>query len=198
MNKHTFVVIGRSGSGKGTQVELLKKYVEEKDPEGDIFQLYTGDKVREFIKGDGYSNKIARALNENGELQPGFLAVHLWSEQFIDHLTGNEHLFIDGSPRTYMESLALDSAFKFYKRERPFVINVDVSKEECVERLMARGRADDNREAIEERVGWFDTEVVPAIDFFVSNEQYHYIDVNGEQEVEKVFEEIVAGIEPHL
>ena len=194
MNKHTFVVIGRSGSGKGTQVDLLKEYIKEQDPEGDIFHLYTGNKIRAFIKDKGYSQNISSELNEAGELQPPFLAIHLWSEEFIENLTGNEHIFIDGSPRTVAESLALDSAFDFYKREKPFVINVDVSKEECIDRLMARGRSDDNREAIEERVGWFDTMVVPAIGFFENNDKYHYIHIDGEQSPEEVHRSIIEKL----
>lgn len=194
MRPQTFIVIGRSGSGKGTQVELLQKYMRENDPDGDHFHLYTGNEFRAFIQGEGYSSERSRELMDEGGLQPAFLAVLMWSQKFIKEYSGQKHIFIDGSPRTYPESLTLHSAFEFYKREKPTVIHVKVSKEEAVERLMSRGRDDDNREAIEKRVSWFDTTVLPAIEYYIGREDYHYVEVDGEQSIEGVHESIIEQI----
>jgi len=195
---HTFIIIGRSGSGKGTQVDLLKEYMHTNAPEARQFHLYTGDEFRAFIKGDGYSSTLARAIAEEGGLQPSFLAIHMWSKKLTAEFNGEEQLFIDGSPRTYTESLALDSAFEFYGRTKRFVIVIDVSKEEATERLLSRGRTDDTREAVEERVSWFDTTVVPALTYFKDNNDYHCFTIDGEQSIEGVHEDIVAAVESHL
>ncbi|MCR4310962.1 MAG: nucleoside monophosphate kinase, partial [Candidatus Taylorbacteria bacterium] len=95
----TFIFTGPSGCGKGTQVELLKKYLEEKSPEIPQFHSYTGDGFRAFMKGTTLASKRAKEIQEAGELQPEFLAVWLWAGNLINNVTGAEHLFIDGSPR---------------------------------------------------------------------------------------------------
>ena len=59
MSPQTFIFIGRSGCGKGTQAELLQKRVKEKDQSSEIFYLETGAYFREFLRGEKYSNKLS-------------------------------------------------------------------------------------------------------------------------------------------
>ncbi len=193
--------MGRSGCGKGTQSKLLRDVVLAKD-EGKrkVVYLETGERFREFIKMKGFSSALAAEVNKTGMPQPAFLAVWNWAHLLVEQMTGEEHLFIDGTPRSYQEALVFDSAVNFYKRENPTVIYIDVSKDWSRERLVSRakteGRLDDqNAERIEKRLSWFDTEVIPAVDFFRVNERYTYIHVNGEQPIEKVHADIIAELE---
>ena len=117
LNKDTYIVIGASGSGKGTQVSLLKEYISKKDPSTPIFYVQTGAHFREFIKSDTYAAEIARKVQEKGGLLPSFLAMWIWSDLFVKNLTGNEHLILDGAPRTLTEAHHLDHAMKFFKRD---------------------------------------------------------------------------------
>jgi adenylate kinase family enzyme len=126
---HTCIFIGPAGSGKGTQVDLLCKKLAEADAQTPIFHLQTGQYFRSFIQGDTYAAHVARAANAAGERQPDFLAMWIWSDVFVKNLTGREHLIIDGSPRKLEEAGILDSAMKFYKRERPVVISIEVGPE---------------------------------------------------------------------
>src|SRR3989338_8461836 len=135
MKKETFVFIGASGCGKGTQVELLKQELTKRDPKTPIFYLQTGQHFREFVKSESRAAAIAREAQERGELLPGFLAMWLWSDIFIKNLTGNEHLVIDGSPRTVDEAEHLDVALKFFKRGVPTVIFINVSPEWSMARM---------------------------------------------------------------
>ncbi len=191
MNLKTFIIIGRSGCGKGTQAMILEKFLKNEDPGRTIFHLETGARFREFIKGNGYTNKLARQVSETGGRQPDFLAVWNWAHLMLDQLTGNEHMIIDGTPRSYEEALVLDTAMTFYGRLRPVVIYLDVSREWSKARLKSRavkeGRADDQSEAeIEKRLGWFETEVMRAIKFFEQSNGYRFIHINGEQTIEEV------------
>ena len=44
MNKpQTFIFVGRSGSGKGTQIELLQKYIKEQMPEIGSYLFVMGE-----------------------------------------------------------------------------------------------------------------------------------------------------------
>ncbi len=193
--KHTFIFAGRSGCGKGTQRKLLNEYIVKKFPNENIFNYYSGDGFREFIdKKDNYSSTISDEIMKRGELQPNFLAVWLWAGAFVKNIKGDEHIFIDGSPRTLVEAQSLDSAMKFYKREKPYFIVIDVSKEESHKRLLARKREDDTEEAIKKRVNWYDTMVLPAVNFYRNNPDYHFIEVNGQQPIEDVHKEIISKI----
>lgn len=201
MAPKTFIFIGRSGCGKGTQV----KFVQEKlaagpaDEQYPIMYLETGARFREFIKLNGYTNKIAAQIAEKGLRQPDFLAVWNWSHVLIEEMTGKEHLVVDGMPRSYEEALVFDSAISFYNRQKPIVIYIDVSREWSRDRLKARavseGREDDvHSEIIERRLNWFDTDVYPAVKYFEAHPGYQFVHVNGEQPVEKVTQEIFEKI----
>ena len=194
MTPQTFIFAGPSGSGKGTQVELLKAYLQKKTPEIPQFHSYTGDGFRTFMEGTSYASHLAKKIQEAGELQPEFLAVWLWSTNLINNLKGGEHLFIDGSPRKLAEAMVLDTAMQFYKRERPHVIVVDISNTEAKRRLLARARHDDSEEAIAKRLGWYNEQVVPAVNYFKNRPDYHFVEINGEQKPEKVHENILKAL----
>ncbi len=196
MAQRTFIFIGRSGCGKGTQAALLMHELEQRDPEKrPIFYLETGAKFREFIKGDKYSNKLASKILQLGDRQPDFLAVWNWSTMLVNEMDTEKHLIVDGMPRSYQEALVFDSAINFYNLSRPVVIYINVSKEHSRERLTLRGRADDILpEVIEKRLSWFDTEVNPAIEYFKHHSGYLFVEVNGEQSIDKVFADIVARL----
>ncbi len=194
MAPQTFIFLGRSGCGKGTQAELLKKHLAEKSPATSCFHLEVGAKFREFIATDSYTSALSKSVNTAGGLQPEFLAVWAWAELFIEHMKGGEHVIIDGTPRKLHEAQVLDKALQFYGRKDVFIIFLDVSREWSHTRLMARHRGDDTSADIEARLNWYDTDVVPAVDFFRSNKNYRFLQISGEQAVEKVQADILAGI----
>lgn len=195
MNPQTFVFIGRSGCGKGTQAQLLQQKLREKTPETPIFYLETGERFRDYIKSDTYSSNISKQIAEAGGIQPEFLAVWNWASLFVEKMKGDEHLVLDGTPRKLNEAAVLDSAMKFYKREKPFVVFLDVSKEFSMARFKDRGRSDDKSlQAIEERMRWYEEDVVPAIRYFWQNEDYTLLHVNGEQTIEQVHADIMSQI----
>ncbi len=191
----TFIFIGRSGCGKGTQVELLKKYLEEKDSGCPVVQIETGGRFRSFIDGGSYAGNLSKEIMEKGGLQPEFLAVLMWSEEMIGKMKGNEHLLIDGAPRRLREAMVLDTALRFFKKERPIVVYLNVSNEWSKERLRGRGRKDDiSEEEVKKRLTWFDAEVKPAIDWFRGEPTYKVVDINGEQTIEEVHKDIILAI----
>lgn len=196
MNPKTFIFVGRSGCGKGTQAELLMEYVKEHDSsKREIFYLETGKKFREFIEQDNFTSKLSRVVYNSGRLQPSFLAAHIWSHILINDFKGDEHLFIDGTPRTEGEAVVLDSAFRFYERELPAVIFLNVGHVWSKQRLMGRGRFDDKNEAdVDKRLSWFDTDVMPAIVHMKESRLYDFYEINGEQSVEAVQAEIMQKL----
>lgn len=193
MTPQTFIFIGRSGCGKGTQAELLMQKLKEKDSENEIFYLETGQKFRDFTSGTGYTSELSRNIQSKGGLQPSFLAVWIWSSIFVEKINKNQHLFIDGTPRKFNEALILVEALKFYSR-KPYVVYIDVSRKWAEERLSSRHREDDLELMVKSRLNWFDTDVVPVIEYFKSNTDVVFLNINGEQTIEGVHSELVSKL----
>jgi len=191
MSAKTFIFIGRSGCGKGTQAALLETYVKEQDIKTHIVHLETGALFREFFKGASYSHKLAHDIYKVGGLQPEFLTVHLWSNFFVKYMKDKVHLIIDGTPRKLHEAHILDTALKFYGRPKPYVVYINVSREWAEKRLEARHREDDTKKDIKSRLDWFDTDVIPALDFYRASDDYVFLDIDGEQDIEKVHDEVL-------
>jgi adenylate kinase len=191
MNLHTFIFIGRSGCGKGTQAKLLDEQLKKIDPGTPIYHLETGARFRAFVAEDSYTSALAKKMMLEGKRQPDFLAVWMWSHHFVEDFTGKEHLVIDGTPRSLNEAKILDGGMKFYDRAKPFIVHLNVSREWSEKHLMARGRGDDDREGIKHRLDWYEADVQPAVEYYRNNPDYVFLDISGEQPVEAVHTELI-------
>lgn len=194
MSPQTFVFIGRSGCGKGTQAKLLQEYLTEKYSDFPIFYLETGQGFRDFIKKDNYTSKLSEKMYKMVSPQPTFLTIWMWSHLIVENMTGKEHLVIDGTPRAYSEALVLNSAMEFYGRKYS-VIYVNVSRKWAEDRLTSRGRADDVKdEDIKKRLDWFDTDISPAVDYFRYNPECNFVDINGERSIPEIHTELITRL----
>ncbi len=73
------------------------------------------------------------------------------------------------------------------------VINLVVSEEILVERLLARGRADDNEETIRHRLQVHHQETEPLIEFYQKREQL--VSVEGDRQVDDVTKALKEAID---
>ncbi len=195
MTPQTFIFFGPSGSGKGTQARLLQEEIMKKDPSGRVIYVETGERFREFVKNSNtLTANLTKNVIESGGLMPEFMPIWIWAGFLVENLTGNEHLILDGLSRRLPEASILDSAIKFYNRENPKVISIEVSDEETKRRLLSRGRVDDDEEGIRKRIDWYKNNVVPAINYFKENKDYDFISINGEQSIEDVHKEIMEKL----
>lgn len=193
MNKQTILFFGSQGSGKGTQANLLKKYLEEHDPETQVFLFDTGAALRELMAEEGYTAELMRDSVNRGELQPTFLPSYTWANALTRNFSGTEHLLIDGSPRTLLEAELMDTAFLFYKID-PMVIFLEVSEDVARERLLSRGRADDTEESINERLSWYKKEVTPVVEYYKNSDHARFVSIDAEQEIKEIQEDIINAL----
>lgn len=199
MQPQTFLFFGRSGCGKGTQAKLLTEYLNKLNPTHKVVYIETGAKLREFSQQVGLSAELTAKVMAEGGLLPSFIPIWIWTNFFVRYFSGDEHLVLDGLSRRQYEAPILGDALKFYGRKKPFVVVINVSREWSKERLLNRGRADDNKLDIDARLAWYDTNVMPTIDYFRQNNDYYtMLDINGEQPIEKVHADLVARIEEVL
>jgi adenylate kinase family enzyme len=122
---------------------------------------------------------------------PEFMPIWIWTEYLVRHVSGEEHLILDGVSRRLPEAPILDSAIKFFQRKDPVVISIELSDEKSRERLKGRGRYDDNNLDIDRRISWYHENTKPAIEFFKNNPAYKFLGINGEQSIEDVHHEIL-------
>ena len=193
MDKQFFIIIGRSGAGKGVQAKLLQSYLESQGCKK-VIHTTTGGGFREFITQDNYVASLARDCNEKGTLQPEFLAVWNWVNIFINSLSADDSVILDGAPRKSFEVKVLHSAITFFGFTKPIVIHLDVSEGTARAHMVERSRADDEAEGISMRLGWFETEVLPALDLYINDPRYRVLHVNGNQTIEEVHQELVEKL----
>jgi len=192
MNSRAILFFGRSGCGKGTQAKLLADFLKSQGRE--VIYTETGGKFREFLSTDNYSGKIVGDILKEGKLVPVFLPIWIWTDIFVKNFTGKQDLVLDGLCRRLEESVALDSAFDFYKIEKPNIILMNVSKEWSYARMMERKRTDDTPEKIQNRLDWYEKDVTPSIDYFRDKAGYNFIEINGEQTIENVHKDIIKAL----
>jgi adenylate kinase family enzyme len=131
------LLLGESGSGKGTLVKNIKKFWLP-----NLTSASMGDIFRDRAKIDP---EIKR-LTEQGELVDDETACKVFGDFAQDHKPG----LMDGFPRNRMQTLKL---IKFIKEKhwRVLVIDISCNVEVILERLLARRRADDELHIVYKR-----------------------------------------------
>jgi adenylate kinase len=194
MKQTAIILIGRSGCGKGTQAKLLVEHIKKSDSNRGVMYVQNGAEFRDFIKGDSATAKLSAAAYATGVLQPEFLAVHMWTRALVRDYHGTEHMVLDGMPRKFHEAGVLESAFDFFGISKLIIVHLNVSAAWSTERLLARGRTDDTHGDVESRMKWYESDVVPAIEYYRKNPKYQFVEVNGEQPVADVFTEMLQKV----
>jgi len=193
MQPQTFIFFGKSGSGKGTQAELLKNELEKKGRK--VIYIETGQLLRNFVaSGSGYLHDQTRDIIDNGKLMPVFFPVYLWARVLVESFTGIEDVIFDGVSRRMEEAPIIDSALDFLNISKRTVVHINVSDQWVTNLLTARGRADDSLQGITKRLSWYQSNVVPILDYFKVNRKYQFFEINGEQTIREVHTEILAKI----
>lgn len=186
----TIVVVGRSGSGKGTQARLLVKKL------GTARRIETGKLLRAILKRDNPTIERARKFMREGRLFPHWFAVYMWLKEFIDkgRLQGN--IVFDGSPRTVFEAEMMDEVMAWHERPQPLCVYVDVREQEATRRMRERGRLDDTPAAIKNRMEYFPKFVMPVIRYYKTRGRL--ISVDGNKSVPEVWREIDKKLSERL
>src|ERR1044072_6492461 len=100
MDVRTFLMMGRPGSGKGTQAKLLAKKLG-----GDIYSL--GNRLREMAKGQGYAAQKVKKLSDEGDLLPEWFSSQM-SVDLLLELSREDPIFFEGACRRLEEAEAFD------------------------------------------------------------------------------------------
>jgi len=195
METQTIIFIGPQGSGKGTQIEELIKNIKEIGTDKQIVDIQTGRRFRALAaKGEGFTERHVSKTLDSGILQPLFLSAVLWGDAMREKLDAESHLLIDGFPRTVPEAVVLESALKFYRRDKITIVNLETSEEVVKCRMVDRARPDDTEESIEERLRWYREETLPVVEYYRERENATVVDVDGTLTIPEVQQQIIDAL----
>ncbi|RBP44900.1 adenylate kinase [Garciella nitratireducens] len=205
------VLLGPPGAGKGTQAEKIVSQFT-------IPHISTGDILRKNLKESTPLGLKAKEYMDKGLLVPDALVVEIIKDRLAqeDCVRG---FLLDGFPRTVTQAKDLDNVLKEMKISLDAVLNIIVDASLLIDRITGRRickncgatyhitfnppktkgkcdicngelyqREDDKKETVKKRLEVYTKETQPLIDYY---QQKNLLEtINGQQSIDKVFEEI--------
>ncbi len=170
------VILGRQGSGKGTQAARL---VEAYRP----IHVSTGDMLRAAVAAGTELGLQARALMDAGDLVGDDLINGIVSERLAQPDVAENGFLLDGYPRTPDQAAAMEVFLAEAGTHLDAAVNLDVPVDEVTARMLARGRADDTEEAIRRRLALYESETAPLLAWFADRGLLDVVDGLGDVDV---------------
>ena len=183
------VILGRQGSGKGTQAARL---VEAYSP----IHVSTGDMLRTAVAAGTELGREAGALMDAGDLVGDDLINGIVAERLAQSDVVEHGFLLDGYPRTPDQAAAMEGFLSEAGKTLDGAVNLDVPVDEVTARMMARGRADDTEEAIRRRLDLYESETAPLLAWFADHGLLDVVDGMGDEDV--VFGRLSAAIDARL
>jgi adenylate kinase len=178
------VIFGRQGAGKGTQCEYLV------DHYGAV-HVSTGDMLRDAVAEGTEFGRKAKEYMDAGNLLPDDIIVGVVEERLSRSDVADRGFILDGFPRTVGQAKALWDVLGEDGIE--LAVDLDVPLDVVKERMLGRGRDDDNAEAIARRLELYEEQTVPAIDWF--DDHGVLVRVDGQGTPDEVAERLIAAID---
>ena len=170
------VILGRQGSGKGTQAARL---VEAYRP----IHVSTGDMLRVAVAAGTELGLQARALMNAGDLVGDDLINGIVAERLAQPDVVENGFLLDGYPRTPDQAAAMEVFLAEAGTHLDAAVNLDVPVDEVTARMLARGRADDTEEAIRRRLALYESETAPLLVWFADRGLLDVVDGLGDVDV---------------
>ncbi|WP_018023318.1 adenylate kinase [Corynebacterium ulceribovis] len=176
------VLVGPPGAGKGTQAAILSEKL-------GVPHISTGDLFRANI-GEGTPLGIeAKSYIDAGNLVPDDVTVRMVESRLAED-DAKPGFLLDGFPRTTAQADELARILADLGVELDAVVQFDVSEDVVVERMLARGRADDNEEVIRNRMQVYAKETAPLLDYYSDK----IVKIAAEGTVEDINERTMAAL----
>ena len=196
------VILGRPGSGKDTQAELLaKKFGLVHIISSKLIKktLVTGkNKIK--IKNKIYDVEEQRRRQHNGKLVAFSFVASIVSDEITKLALKKHGIIMSGSLRSLTElKTELLILHKLY-RDKVFIFHVQISPKEVYIRNLKRRREDlpelDTRKVIKKRLEAFDRYTLPVIKKL--EKEKRIIKINGEQSIMKIHKDILMSLHQRI
>lgn len=171
------IINGPPGAGKGTQAEILERklgwrwfsigqmFRDANDPQLDAI-LLKGDLVSPEIT----TNLVIKEIKKT-----------------------DKPILIDGYPRNLRQVTLFDQALERMGEKIDRVLFLQISREESLQRILKRGRPDDNEEVFAHRWSIYEQETVPVIQHYQQHGIVSVIEGRGKvEDIAECIEEVLV------
>jgi len=209
------VLLGAPGAGKGTQARRLAEVLQ-------IVHIASGDLFRENLNHQTALGLLAKEYIDQGKLVPDEITIRMVMERLAcpDCASG---AILDGFPRTVAQAQALDEELAARGQRVSAALYLRVSEGVLIARLSGRWicrscqatyhtlfnpprqpgicdvcggelyqRSDDAAETVQNRLKVYFEQTLPLMDYYRARGVL--VEINGEQEVERVADELLAAV----
>ena len=177
------VMLGGPGSGKSTYTEYLIRHFR-------INHIYPGGMLRKEVENNTEIGKRVKEILAKGQFVPNDIVLDLIKKSVSESPNG---YVLDGWPR-YMQQVRDMEASNIGV---DFAVFLDVSREEVLKRLLARGRADDTEEIINNRIDLYKRETGPVVEYFRDKQGFLEIKAQGDT-AENIANNVIRRIEDEI
>jgi adenylate kinase len=198
------ILIGPPGSGKGTQIKEIKKYL-------DVEVISTGDITRDLAK---QNEEIKKTLSRGELISDEVLLAEI--DLKLKNIGKDKAIIFDGFPRSLTQAEKLEHLMLDHGLTVDKAIYIVLDEEEVVKRLSIRKvceqcgqpiyegeicsscggkatlRPDDSRETVINRMQVFLDKTMPLVSFYKNKSILK--EINGKQSVEAVAADIKEAI----
>lgn len=188
---YNVVLIGRPGSGKGTQGEIFAK-------KHNFHYLSTGELLLSEINRGSDIGKTVKSLYANGISVPDELIIKLVEEEMTKYNENRGYIF-KGFPRTLVQTYILEGILRKMNVSVSLVVYLDVPMLDCFKRLSKRAQTcnvrpyDKTTDLIIGRMEEFETKINLVIKYFKSkNKLVRVSGVGTPEEVSRKLDEILV------
>ena len=145
------LVFGVQGSGKSTHAKYISSML-------GLPYIYSGDLFRSLEDETSDRGEKIRQLLKKGNLIPDEIAIPAF-EEYLGKINTSRGVVLDGFPRTLEQAETL-------KIGLDLIVHITLPTKLIIERLLDRGRSDDNPESMMKRIELYEEKTTPILDFF--------------------------------
>jgi adenylate kinase len=178
--KQRLLFLGPPGAGKGTQAQRLAA-------SHGLLHLSTGDLLRAEVQAGSDLGRQVEAVMASGELVSDDLVLAIVRSCLEHHDQG---WLLDGFPRNLVQAEALDRLLAELDQRIERVVLLELDDAQLIQRLLSRGRADDNEQVIRHRLEVYRQQTAPLIEHYRQLGQLESVEAAGS--IEAISDRIIA------
>jgi adenylate kinase len=174
--KQRLLFLGPPGAGKGTQAQQLAASY-------GLLHLSTGDLLRAEVAAGTALGQQAEAVMGRGELVSDALVLAIVRSRLEQQAAGGGGgWLLDGFPRNLSQAEALETLLQELGQQIELVVLMELDDGVLIQRLLSRGRSDDNEAVIRHRLAVYREQTAPLIEHYRSQGVLQPVEADGSVE----------------